>query len=215
MMYGLPSSFSCTMSARMPICAARPLLSSIARLESLVSSSNESQPKSSAPLRKSPTNSLPVPSMSFITASSRKPTNAKICARPAAGTTESAARPVGTSANGRPYASSPGRRMPADVTTWPRTASMQMRPCLISTKRRRSKRSWSAPSSRLSGSMKPSGGCAPSSDSKPIETAERDADGARMAGPLKARAETRIWANMTAEMECVSRAALLRAGTVE
>jgi len=37
----------------MPIMAARPLFSSIARLDSLVSAAEESQPKSMAPLRKS------------------------------------------------------------------------------------------------------------------------------------------------------------------
>ena len=41
----------------MPIIAARPLLSSMARLRSLVSSEKVSQPKSRAPLRKSPGNS--------------------------------------------------------------------------------------------------------------------------------------------------------------
>ena len=41
----------------MPIMAARPLLSSMARLRSLVSSEKVSQPKSRAPLRKSPGNS--------------------------------------------------------------------------------------------------------------------------------------------------------------
>ncbi|KAL7466192.1 hypothetical protein ACHAXS_006488 [Conticribra weissflogii] len=92
-----PPSCSWTISPRIPIMAARPLFNSIARLESLVSASNLSQPKSSAPLRKSPTNS-PSPVTSFMTKSSRKPTKATICPRPApeiASGPEMAAHPLG------------------------------------------------------------------------------------------------------------------------
>mmetsp|Transcript_23515 Transcript_23515/g.45804 ORF Transcript_23515/g.45804 Transcript_23515/m.45804 type:complete len:224 (+) Transcript_23515:520-1191(+) len=215
-MYGLLSSISCTMSARMPICAARPLFSSMPRLDAFSSSVKLSQPKSMKPLRKSPGNS-PVPSTSFITKSSRKPTNAKICARPAAGTTESALMPVGTDANGRPNESSPGRRTPADVTTWPRIASIQMRPCFSSTYRSRSNFSWSPSATRPSGSYTP---CGPGliSPSKAMRTADREATAAGR-GALKPRAATeseRAMISVCAEkvlqctVLCVTRLALRR-----
>lgn len=56
-----------------------------------------------------------------------------------------AATPFGQSANDRPAegASMPGKRKFCAVM-WPRTASMAMRPCLISTYRRRSKRSYAS-----------------------------------------------------------------------
>mmetsp|Transcript_2833 Transcript_2833/g.5967 ORF Transcript_2833/g.5967 Transcript_2833/m.5967 type:complete len:211 (-) Transcript_2833:17-649(-) len=171
-MYGLLLIPSCTIRPKIPSCAARPLFSSMPRLESFSSSENESQPKSIAPFLKSPTNSAS-PVMSFITASSRKPAKKKICTRPKGGTAESAASPVGMSANLSPSMSMlPGRRMPEAVTTWPSTASMHTRPCLISTSRRRSKRSWSAFSKIPRGSQKPRGGCAPTSVSKAFRALE-------------------------------------------
>mmetsp|Transcript_55708 Transcript_55708/g.118497 ORF Transcript_55708/g.118497 Transcript_55708/m.118497 type:complete len:212 (-) Transcript_55708:808-1443(-) len=149
-------SCSCTMSPKMPIWAARPLLSSMALFFILVASSNLSQPKSSAPLRKSPTNSASLSSQSAsrltISATAKK---AIICARivlPSSveARAPQALKPAGTSAGKL------GKRYPEAVVRYPTTASMEMRPCLSSTSRRRSNRSWSASFSSPRGSKKPS-----------------------------------------------------------
>ncbi len=125
-------SCSWTIKAKMPIWAARPWFNSIARFFSWVPESSLSQPKSRAPLRKSPRNSPPV--MSFMTKISRKPMKARIWARPAEGMADKAAQPLGMEAKLVPDKSmSPGRRMPASWTKYPTTASMEMRPCLSST----------------------------------------------------------------------------------
>lgn len=59
MMGMLVPSCSWTINPRMPIIAARPWLSSTARLLRLVSSLHESQIPWNVPLRKSPGNSVP------------------------------------------------------------------------------------------------------------------------------------------------------------
>ena len=69
-----------------------------------------------------------------------------------------------------PSAGKLSNRYPAAVERYPTVATMEIRPCLISTSRRRSNSAWSAPSSRPSGSKKPRGGRAPISALK----AERD-----------------------------------------
>mmetsp|Transcript_102634 Transcript_102634/g.294061 ORF Transcript_102634/g.294061 Transcript_102634/m.294061 type:complete len:219 (-) Transcript_102634:273-929(-) len=191
-MYGLPSTHSCIMRARMPICAARPLLSSMARFWSFCSGENLSQPKSMKPLRKSPGNS-PRPVTSRMTRISRAPQKRTICQKPAAGSLEKAARPVGTSAKASSFELEimPGRRMPFEVTMWPRTASIDTRPCLSSTLRRRSKRSWSTFSTRPIGSQKPSGFCAPSSASYDMDIDDLTAARWPTGAPMKAEAPTR------------------------
>mmetsp|Transcript_16306 Transcript_16306/g.37365 ORF Transcript_16306/g.37365 Transcript_16306/m.37365 type:complete len:300 (-) Transcript_16306:48-947(-) len=164
-----PPSCSWTMSPRVPIMAARPLFSSMPRFWSLASSLNLSHPKSMYPLRKSPTNS-PVPSTSFMTESSRTAMKATIWARPAPGMASgpwTAPHPSGKEAKASPDLSmSPGRWIPLRVTICPRKASMQMRPCLISTNRRRSNCSWSPPATSPRGSKNPSGGWDPRASSK-------------------------------------------------
>jgi hypothetical protein len=77
------------------------------------------------------------------------------------------AQPAGMSANLVPSrAMSPGRRKPAAVTRYPTTPNMQIRPCLISTNRRRSNLAWSPSATSPSGSKNPSGATAPKSSSK-------------------------------------------------
>ena len=80
-----PPNFSWTIKPRMPIIAARPLLSSMARFDSFVSSSNLFHADLKVPLRKSPGNSFPNPGMSFITAISNRPMKEKICSAPLTG----------------------------------------------------------------------------------------------------------------------------------
>ncbi len=80
----LPPSCLWTISPRMPIMAARPLFSFMAHLDSLVSAFKKSHPKPMVPFWKSPGKSpgaVPL-AESFITPSSRAPTNKTIWARP-------------------------------------------------------------------------------------------------------------------------------------
>ena len=83
----------------------------------------------------------------------------------------------------------PSRKRPEEVVTCPANASMAIRPCLISTKRRRSKRSWSALSRSPRGSQNPRGSWTPSSElnalrvvevSATLEGANAAADAARV-----------------------------------
>mmetsp|Transcript_19651 Transcript_19651/g.45842 ORF Transcript_19651/g.45842 Transcript_19651/m.45842 type:complete len:222 (-) Transcript_19651:104-769(-) len=169
--------FSWTISPRIPAMAARPLLSSMARLESFSSSSKSSHPKSMYPFRKSPTNSFPAPGTSFMKPISRNPTKAISWTSPEVGMESGptrAATPLGKESKESPFKSMlPGRWIPARVVICPRKASIQIRPCLISTYRRRSNRSWStSPLRSPRGSKNPSGGWAPSSSSNALTAVE-------------------------------------------
>ena len=99
---------------------------------------------------------------------SQKAMYAKICAHPAAGTLEIAARPLGTSANFKPADGDkkPGNFPVISGVMYPMVASIEIRPCLISVARRRLKSSTLPSLESPAGSQKPTGACTPSSFSK-------------------------------------------------
>ena len=116
MMYGLLSSFSWTIRARIPIWAARPLFNSIARFESFLASSHlrifilSSQPASTwgwAILVKA-ISQIPMKMNVWISDSKGTALGPAILAKPAA-----------QSANLTPGATSPGNLYPDAVIIWP------------------------------------------------------------------------------------------------
>ena len=80
---------------------------------------------------------------------SAMPPKRRICARPKVGTLASAGKPMPSlrmseNCTEPSSVSEPGKVMPSSCTIMPRNAIIEMRPCLISTARRRARPSWSS-----------------------------------------------------------------------
>merc|ERR1719409_546147 len=99
-------------------------------------------------------------------------------------------RPSGTSENLRSadLEREPGNSICALCTSTPVIATMEMRPCLRSTARRRTNASGPSLATKPSGSRKPAGACTPSCDSS---TARSAVEAGAAAGAWKAAAEER------------------------